>query len=207
MGFFREFYVGLRVCAIVVFAAISLLGQQLNDDKPSAPPAAAPLSLGEKYLYNAKEMFEPPRLLMIVARAGVDQANDSPSQWGQGGGAFGLRLANQFGRSFLKESIATGVMVFDHEDPRYFRMGKGSGWTRTKYACVHTFVVRNDSGGEMPAYSSFISDLTMPMISKQWRPGAFRPVHELRSTAISLGVRVAVSMWKEFSPDLKKHQP
>jgi hypothetical protein len=207
MRFFSKSGWGLRVSALVVFGAVGLLGQQLNDDKPSAPPAAAPLSLGEKYLYNAKEMFEPPRLLMIVARAGVDQANDSPSQWGQGGGAFGLRLVNQFGRTLLKESIASGVMAVDHEDPRYFRLGKGSGWTRTKYACVHTFVVRSDSGNAMPAYSTYISDLAMPMISKQWRPGAFRPVHELRSTAISLGVRAAVSMWKEFSPDLKKHQP
>ena len=77
----------------------------------------------------------------------------------------------------------------DHEDPRYFVSGSGGPWKRTWYSMVHEFVVHNDNGTMMPAYSRFVADYGMPFIAQQWRPGRFRTTPDgLRAGTCSLGL-------------------
>ncbi len=163
-----------------------------------------PLDVKGKYLYSVDQMFSFPRLLSIAIRAGVDQGTDTPIQWGGGTAGYAERFASHFGRSFLRENIAFGVRALDHEDPRYFVLGKGGLWKRTKYAVRQTFVVRNDHGSTMPAYSRFISTYSMPLISQAWRPEQFSVGRELGNGSIGMATGVGYNVFQEFWPDLKK---
>jgi hypothetical protein len=134
---------------------------------PSATPpvsAYSPLDLKHKYLYSLNEMTGPAQWIGFAVHAGLDQAEKAPNAWGNGPDSFGVRMANHFGRSFLRSNIAFGVRAVDGEDPRYFRLGKGSGMTRTKYALTRAFLSRKDDGGWMPAYSRFAADYASPFL-------------------------------------------
>jgi hypothetical protein len=176
-------------------------------DSTPAATTPAPLTLPQKYTYSLKQIFDPARLLLFGIRAGIDQATGTPGAWGGGTASFGIRTASHFGSGFVRENIAFGIAAMDHEERRYFRLGESSsGWTRTRHAVRHAFIVQNERGGMMPAYSNFIADLGTPFIAQQWRPGGIKGMRELRGGSISLGVDAASNLWREFLPDFAKRR-
>jgi hypothetical protein len=177
----------------------------LNTDALTAYalPPYHPITLKQKYIYSIEQMFSGPRLISILARAGVDQAEVYPRAWGSDSPAYGVRVASLFGRSFVRATVASGIRAIDHEDPRYFYSHKKNPWDRTKYAVVHTFEVRNDSGRMMPAYSRFIGDFGMPFLAQTWHPGAYNAKDAMTQGMSSIGVGMAMNVAIEFWPDVR----
>jgi hypothetical protein len=209
-----------KVAALLVVSLTLLVGGLLAQEAESssamsltagpAPVVAtpAPMTLSQKYTYAVKDAFDPARLLKITIRAAVDQANNNPGPWGGGSGSYGLRVASHLGSDLVNESIAFGVSAVDHEERRYFRLGESSStWTRTRHAVRRAFIARSEHGGEMPAYSNFVSSFSTPFVAQAWRPGGVRGSRELRSGSISMGMDAAANLWREFIPDFtKRHQ-
>lgn len=139
-------------------------------------------------------------MFLYSFHAGIDQAMEKPQAWGTGMDSYAIREANVLGRSFVRQNLAFGVRAFDHEDPRYFVLGHGTWRGRVKYAVVRTFLVMNDSGGTMPAYSLFASSFATPFIADEWRPGT---VHPIRAGFGGIGFAVGSNVFQEFWPDLK----
>jgi hypothetical protein len=173
-----------------------------NDLADPVPPYT-PISLKKKYEYSLEQMFSGPRLIMIMARTGIDQAEVSPHAWGSNAPSLGVRVASQFGRSFVRATLASGMRGLDHEDPRYFYSHKKNNWDRTKYALVHTFEVRNDNGSMMPAYSRFLGDFGMPFLAQTWHPGGVNVPDALRSGCMGIGIGMGMTVAQEFWPDVK----
>jgi len=59
-----------------------------------------------------------------------------PSAWG---GSVGDQLIGKF----LTESLMPTLL---HEDPRYFRRGRGGVWSRIGYSASRVLIARNDQG-------------------------------------------------------------
>jgi len=55
---------------------------------------------------------------------------------------FAAAYGDQMIGNMMTEGIVPSLL---HEDPRYFRLGEGSGWSRARYALTRIFVVRTDS--------------------------------------------------------------
>lgn len=189
-------------------------GQQIPAEQDLVPNDASiandtsatpyqPLTLEGKFKYSLNKVFGFPGLLALGVHASLDQV-DKTHGWGSGTDAYGVRLASRLGRSLVYQSLAFGVRAVDHEDPRYFVSGRGGPLRRVRYAMVHTFVVHNDNGGMMPAYSRFVATLGMPFIGQQWWAGQFRTVPEgFRQGAVGLGVGVGMNIGREFWPDIR----
>ena len=193
-------WAGLCVLAVSMSAPCLLAQDELSNNPPYAP-----LTMVEKYDYSLKKVFGFPGLLAATLHATLDQADKRPHDWGMGSDAFGVRVASRFGRSLVRQSLGFGVRAIDHEDPRYFISGRGSKWTRTEYAIVHTFIVRKDDGSMMPAYSRFVADYGMPLITDEWQPGRFRTLsYGLRAGTFALGLGVGMNIGREFWPDIRK---
>jgi hypothetical protein len=176
----------------------------LNPDaQADQEPPYKPITLKQKYIYSIEQMFSGPRLIAILAHAGMDQAEVIPHAWGSDAPAFGVRTASLFGRGLVRATIASGIRGLDHEDPRYFYSHKTKPWDRTKYALIHTFEVRNDNGSMMPAYSRFLGDFGMPFLAQTWRPNGINVPDALRSTGIGIGMGMAMTVAQEFWPDVK----
>jgi hypothetical protein len=173
----------------------------------SSAPVYIPLTFRQKYLYSLGEIFGPDRLAAMAGYAVLDQMGVSPAQWGKRPASLAIRFASHFGASFLNHNIAFGVRAVDHEDPRYFRSGRGRPWTRAGHAVVHTFVVRSDRGGWMPAYSIVAGDLATPWLVRRWQPEQFQTGSALRAGAGDIGIDVGTNILKEFWPDLRRALP
>lgn len=185
--------------------ALDLLG---GSAAVSASDASyTPLTFGEKYLISLHRTVAPADWAGFALRSTLDQLWSRPVTWGSGPQSFGIQMASHFGLRLLNENLAFGVRAIDHEDPRYFRLGHGSVWRRTRFAIVHTFAVRNDNGSEMPAYSLFFASFATPAIAHEWRPGPFNPHREMGAGSIGVSVGIAESVWREFAPDLRQHLP
>lgn len=169
--------------------------------------AYIPLTLSQKYIYTFDRVLGPGALFADGFHSLVDYGLNKPHEWGTEGGSIGLRAASSFGRSFLRENIAFGVRAFDHEDPRYFRSGHGNVLARTRYAAMHTFMVRSDNGSMMPAYSLFIAGSTMPFIAQSWRPEPFSVGRGFRGGGTIIGLAVVANVWNEFWPDVRAKLP
>ncbi len=219
--------IALRVLTpLLVCSAGALLAQQTDPDQPPTQIASpwsdpldalvsssssvapdltyVPLSLGQKYLYTLNEMAGPTQWIGFAVHAGLDQARKVMPAWGTGPESFGVRMANHFGQTFLRENIAFGMRALDHEDPRYFRMEKGTPWNRAKYALTRTAIARNDNGGWMPAYSRFVADFTTPFIEQSWRPDKFTVARGFRGASAGIGLSFGSNLFQEFGPDFKK---
>lgn len=166
-------------------------------------PPYSPISLKQKYEYSLEQMFSGPRLLAIIARTALDQVEVTPHAWGSNAPALGVRVASQFGRSFVRATLSSGMRGLDHEDPRYFYSHKKKPWDRTKYALIHTFEVRNDNGSMMPAYSRFLGDFGMPFLAQTWKPGGLNVPDALRSGSLSIGMGMGMNVVVEFWPDVR----
>jgi hypothetical protein len=167
----------------------------------------APLNLKQKYLYSINEIFGISPLLAIAAHAALDQAGVAPVQWGKNADSLAIRVASHFGDALLRHNLEFGVRALDHEDPRYFRMGHGNPWSRAKYAVLHTFAVRSDSGRTMPAYSLFVTDFGMPFVVREWHPGRQYALNQVEAGTLAVGVGMGSNLFNEFWPDLKKLLP
>jgi hypothetical protein len=166
-------------------------------------PPYKPITLKQKYIYSLEQMFSGPHLVAILARSALDQVEVTPHRWGSDAPALGIRVASQFGRSFVRATIASGIRAIDHEDPRYFYSHKTNPWDRTKYALVHTFEVHNDNGSMMPAYSRFIGDFGMPFLAQTWHPNGINTPDALRSGCMAIGMGMGLNVAQEFWPDLR----
>jgi hypothetical protein len=170
-------------------------------------PTGVPLTLEQKYWVTMNQVAGPGALFAVGIHGMYDHVLNRPHQWGPGEGSIGPRIASDFGRRFLRQNIAFSVRAFDHEDPRYFRSGHGTVLSRVRYAAIHTFLVRNDNGSSMPAYSLFVSASTMPFIAQSWRPESFSAARGFGGGGVGIGVAVATNLWNEFWPDLRARLP
>ena len=69
---------------------------------------------------------------------------------------------------------------------------------------AQTFVVRNDNGRTMPAYSRFISTYSMPLIAQTWRPEPLSVGREIGNGTIGMATGIGYNVIQEFWPDVKK---
>lgn len=170
----------------------------------SADPAYTPLTLKQKWLYSVSEIFGPARVAGYTMHTIFDYAFDLPKQWGREGDSLAMRAASHLGDNFLRYNIQFAIQAADHEDPRYFRSGQHGAWKRTKYAVLHTFVVRSDDQSWMPAYSLLASAYAVPYIRREWRPEAFHRMSGVEAGSSEIGITVGSNIFNEFWPDLKK---
>lgn len=173
------------------------------DDAAPLQTLPAPLSLEQKYLFTLNQVFSPGAMALYNFRSGVDEVLHKHAPWGSEG-SYGLHTASFLGRSFLRQNLAFGVRAIDHEDPRYFVLGHGSGWTRVKYAVARTFLARSDRGGDMPAYSLFVAAYGTPLLADRWGLEHFLNPHPFRAGTAGIGIAAGSDIFQEFWPDLKK---
>ena len=166
-------------------------------------PAA--LDASGKLLYHVERTFSPGSLALSGVKAGYSQMTDSPTEWGQGGDAYGKRLVSSVASSGIRAVLAFGLDSTLHQDPRYFRSDSTGIWPRTKHALRGTILTRTDSGGETLSIWRLGSAYGAAFISEQWYPDRLHTVHHgFVGGSTRLGFDLAKNVFAEFWPDIKK---
>jgi len=127
--------------------------------KVLAQPAAEPWSkISEKQRFGlyASLNFSLYAGLSSMASAAISQAIDSPHEWGQGWGPYGVRVASSYGSSFVAYTITYGTSAIFRDDNRYFRSNQGAFGARLGHVIISPYLAHSDSGNIRFSTSSFL---------------------------------------------------
>jgi hypothetical protein len=167
---------------------------------------APPLTPSQKFGLFAKGALDPFPVVAYSLQAGVSQATDTHSGYGQGLAGYGKR----FGAALLDGTSARffGTYAFPsllRQDPRYFRKGDGSAWSRVRYSITRGFVTRADSGKSQPNWSNAFGKFTSAGLSNLYYPSEDRGANlTLTRVAISLSYQTLGNFAIEFWPEIHR---
>ena len=163
-----------------------------------------PLTTKEKFNIAWHQFFDISAHVGNLLQASVSQAADGIPHYGQGWGAFGKRFAAQEGDQFTGSILIYGVLpTLLHDDPRYFRKGKGGVFKRILYAASRVAISRTDSGHATFNAPQIFGQLGQAGISTLYYPEQDRTVGGVfQGWAINQCYAMGFNQLKEFTPDL-----
>lgn len=171
-----------------------------------------PMTQPERNRLYFKTMVNPIGFVKTGFSAGIDQANDKPTEWGQGASGYGKRFANILGQYSIQRTVTYGLGSALHEDNRYFNSGRQGFWPRTGYALTSGILARHDDGSRHFSISQVGGVAAGAFLARTWLPPSQNSAGAgAVSFGITMGSNAAFGILKEFLPDLgrvlaKKHK-
>ena len=168
---------------------------------------ALPLTPRQKFQLFFKSATDPWPFALSAVSAGIDQAENSFPEYGQGvegyAKRFGADYADYFTGNFFGNAVLTSWW---HEDPRYFQKGTGSFGRRFLWAASSTVWCRRDNGTWGPNYANVTGNLIGAAISNVYYPSSDRTVGETFERGFSVSAQGIVGAEViEFWPDMVRH--
>ncbi|HYN16364.1 MAG TPA: hypothetical protein VES66_11320 [Terriglobales bacterium] len=167
---------------------------------------APPLTPRQKFHLTAKQITDPFTFVAAGLQAGLSQATDEFSGYGQGATGYGKR----YGATFADQASGQFFSNFFYptllkEDPRYFRGGEGSIKHRIGYALAQEFVCHTDKGGRSFNWSNALGAVTTGGLSNAYYPSKDRGFGLTMSrSGIALLYGSAGGLVQEFWPDIQR---
>jgi Carboxypeptidase regulatory-like domain len=160
----------------------------------------APLDTKQKYELAWKSTLDPATFVVAGAIAGVQQATNSFSGYGQGAQGYakryGATYADILTGTFLGSAVFPSLM---HQDPRYFYKGTGSVKSRFYYAIANAVICKSDTMHWQLCYSSLLGSLVAGGISNAYYPASDRGAAlTFENFGIGIGATAGVNLLQEF---------
>jgi hypothetical protein len=169
-----------------------------------ASQVSGPLTPNQKFTIASKDSFDYPLVLLGAALAGVGQLADQNPSFGQGIIGFSKRLATGYADQAIGNLMTEGLFpAWLHEDPRYYRRGTGSKWSRTGYAFSRILVTHTDSGGTRFNYSEWVGNAAAVAISNAYYSDDRNAGANALKLVEQCGIDGVSQVLKEFWPDIK----
>lgn len=174
-------------------------------------PNAVPLTAKQKFKLAWKATTDPVSFIVTGAVAGIEQADNAFSGYGQGAQGYakryGAAYADQVSGTFIGSAILPSLLK---QDPRYFVKGTGSTKSRVLYAMANAVICKGDNRHWQPNYSFIIGDLAAGGLSNLYYPAKNRNGAALtfENTAIVIGGGAIGNIFQEFFlRKLTRHAP
>ena len=164
-------------------------------------PDAAPLTAGQKFRLAFRSVIDPVTFVIVGGTAGVEQAQDHFSEYGQGAAGYGKRFgagyADAVSGTFIGGAILPSILK---QDPRYFYKGTGSFRSRAFYAIANAVICKGDNKRWQVNYSNILGNLAAGGISNLYYPSQDRNGFGLtfENAAIGLGSSAIGNLLEEF---------
>lgn len=162
---------------------------------------AQPLSSGQKFRLALRNSFDPVSFEFSAALAGVEQAQNDFSGYGQGMAGYGKRFGAAFGDGLISTMMGDAILPsLLHQDPRYFYKGTGSVRSRALYAMASVVICKGDNGHWQPNYSNVFGNLAGAGISNLYYPSSNRDGVRLtiQNSLLETASGAAGSLLQEF---------
>ncbi|HEX4543428.1 MAG TPA: carboxypeptidase-like regulatory domain-containing protein [Candidatus Acidoferrum sp.] len=163
-------------------------------------PAAVPLGPKQKFELAWKATVDPINFGLTGAIAGIQQAANSFSGYGQGAQGYGKRYGAAYADSVVGTFIGSAILPsLLKQDPRYFYKGTGSKRSRFAYAIANAVICKGDNGHWQANYSSILGSLAAGGISNLYYPATDRDATvTFENTLIAIGSSAANNLLQEF---------
>ncbi len=209
--------------AVAFFAAAPAAGQDASTDRSEAlenkrvlwilpnyrtSPSLEnyrPLTTAEKFKIATDDSFDRGTVALAAAFAGEVQLTNANRSFGQGGAGYGRYFGAAYGDLVIGDYMSEAVFpTLLDQDPRYFRRGTGSGWSRLGSAVGRIFRTHTDSGGTQFNYSEFLGNSAAVAISNAYYADNRTARDAVAKLGVQAGIDMAGHILKEFWPDLQR---
>jgi Carboxypeptidase regulatory-like domain len=163
-------------------------------------PDAVALSPKQKFELAWRSSVDPFTFVGVGAIAGIQQAGDSLSGYGQGAEGYAKRYGAAYGDVVIGTFLGSALMPsLLKQDPRYFYKGTGSKKSRVLYALASPFMCKGDNGRWQPNYSYVIGNFAAAGIANAYYPASNRGGWLVAETAlVRFGENSLSSVLQEF---------
>jgi hypothetical protein len=215
-----------RVLFVALFALCSnvSLGQQATPTPDPAPPEDKrifwiipnfrtsaslhpykPLTPEEKFKIASEDSFDRGTAALAVLFAGEAQLTNATPAFGQGVKGYIRYLGTSYADFVIGDMTTEAIYpVILHQDPRYFRRGTSSVWSRLASAAGQIFWTHTDLGHTQFNFSEIIGNSTAVAISTAYYPDNRTATNAVSKLGVQLGVDMAANILKEFWPDINR---
>ncbi|HEV2102406.1 MAG TPA: carboxypeptidase-like regulatory domain-containing protein [Candidatus Acidoferrum sp.] len=163
-------------------------------------PNAAPLNTRQKFELAWKSTLDPVTFGITGAIAGIQQANNQFSGYGQGAQGYAKRYGASYADVVTNTFIGGAILPsLFKQDPRYFYKGTGTKRSRVFYAIANSVICKGDNGHWQANYSAILGGLAAGGLSNLYYPSSDRGAGlTFENTAIGIGATAAANLLQEF---------
>jgi hypothetical protein len=164
-------------------------------------PDPVPLTAKQKFGLAWKTTIDPVTLVLNGGVAGVQQATDEFSGYGQGAQGyakrFGASYADTVSSTFIGGAILPSLLK---QDPRYFYKGTGGTRSRLLYAIANSVICKGDNRHWQVNYSGILGALASGGLSNLYYPSTDHDGVGLtfENALIGIGQGAAANILQEF---------
>ncbi len=161
--------------------------------------------LEEKFKIATEDSFDRGTAALAVLFAGEAQLTNATPAFGQGVKGYARYLGTSYADFVIGDMMTEAIYpVILHQDPRYFRRGTGSVWSRLGSAAGQIFWTHTDSDHTQFNFSEIIGNSTAVAISIAYYPDNRTATNAVSKLGVQLGVDMASNILKEFWPDINR---
>jgi len=164
-------------------------------------PAAAPLRPKQKFELAWKATIDPVNFGLNGVVAGIEQASDDFSGYGQGAQGYAKRYGAGYADLVTSTFIGGAVLPsLFKQDPRYFYKGTGTKKSRVFYAIAMSVICKGDNGHWQANYSAIMGGLAAGGLSNLYYPDTDRNgvAFAFENALIGIGTTAAANLLQEF---------
>jgi hypothetical protein len=163
------------------------------------------ITVKEKFKIATQDSFDRGTIALAALFGGLGQLTNSTPSFGQGAAGYGRYFGTSYADFVIGDYMTEGVYPsLLHQDPRYFRKGCCSFWSRLGYAAGQIFWTHNDSGQGQFNYSEILGNSTAVAISNAYYPDNRTVSNGISKLGSQLGVDMASNILKEFWPEINR---
>lgn len=168
---------------------------------------AASLTAGQKFRLAFRSQIDPVSFAVAGFVAGIGQAEGSHYGYGGGWGGYAKRYGQTYTDNFDGQMIGNAILPsLLHQDPRYFRLGRGPAKRRLLYALGTNVIARHDITGKWePNYSNVLGNFASGGISNLYLPKNERGFGSTMTGGLTVLLEGGLgSLFQEFWPDISR---
>ena len=164
-------------------------------------PKAPPLNTRLKFALAWKSAIDPVSFLGSGVLAGIEQAGNEYSGYGQGAQGYGKRFGAAYADGFIGNMFGNAIYpALLRQDPRFFYKGTGTIRQRALYAIASAVICKGDNGRWQPNYSAILGSLTAGGISNLYYPASNRngAATTFQNAGLSIAGGALAGLFQEF---------
>jgi hypothetical protein len=162
-------------------------------------PDAAALTTKLKYQLAWKSSIDVVTIGGAAFLAGLQQAGDEYSEFGQGAQGYAKRFGAVYGDVFASTFLSGAVFPsLLKQDPRYFYRGTGSTKKRLLYAMGNSVMCKGDNGGWQVNYSNMAGVVSGAALVSTYYPSKNQGLQILQNSLVRMGESSLAGVMQEF---------
>jgi len=173
---------------------------------PNIAVNTKPLTREQKFVLAVRSSVSPYAIVGSGISAGISQARDTYTGYGQGAEGYFKRFGATMGFVATYNMLGTfAIASMLHEDPRYFVQNDPSFRKSVRYALTRVAVTRMDNGNDGVNWAGLLAPLGASAVMNTYVPADSQGVGDTFSRwGIALAIQAGTNVLKEYWPRINK---